>query len=221
MALNPIIPSSRSPLVSQETNLATREWYLYLAALADLGNGIVSVRDYGAVGDGVKDDRAALLAAMAAVAASGKALYFPAGTYLVGSPITLDSTYSGLKLIGTGANTSIIKKGFSGLDIPSRRMVFEIMSFSINDNKVGDSVIKSIPINVMDFLINSKLSPDMLFNDKPMLKDSLAVNLESSIPVMVNAALTKLINSHALITTEQLPRNAFVDSMRGGFCTVG
>lgn len=41
------------------------------------------VKKYGAVGDGVTDDTAAIQAAAAAVPASGGTLYFPAGTYIV------------------------------------------------------------------------------------------------------------------------------------------
>jgi len=43
------------------------------------GTGIANVRDYGATGDGVTDDTAAILAAMA----DNRAVYFPNGTYLV------------------------------------------------------------------------------------------------------------------------------------------
>jgi hypothetical protein len=43
---------------------------------------VVSVKDFGAVGNGVADDSAAILAAALATSTSGQALYFPAGTYL-------------------------------------------------------------------------------------------------------------------------------------------
>lgn len=44
---------------------------------------IVSVKDFGAVGDGLTDDTLAIQAAIDALATSGKRLYFPRGTYLV------------------------------------------------------------------------------------------------------------------------------------------
>lgn len=47
----------------------------------------VDVRDYGAVGDGVADDRAAFVAADAA--AGGRQILVPAGTYFIGSNLTL------------------------------------------------------------------------------------------------------------------------------------
>ncbi len=49
----------------------------------------VDVRDYGAVGNGVADDRAAFAAADAA--AAGRQVYVPAGTYRIGSNLTLEN----------------------------------------------------------------------------------------------------------------------------------
>jgi hypothetical protein len=49
----------------------------------------VDVRDFGAVGDGVTDDRAAFAAADAA--AAGRQVYVPAGTYRIGSNLTLEN----------------------------------------------------------------------------------------------------------------------------------
>jgi hypothetical protein len=49
----------------------------------------VDVRDYGALGDGVTDDRAAFLAADAA--AQGRSILVPAGTFRIGSSLTLNA----------------------------------------------------------------------------------------------------------------------------------
>lgn len=46
---------------------------------------IVSVKDFGAVGEGVTDDTVAIQAAVAASTAAGKILYFPSGTYVCNS----------------------------------------------------------------------------------------------------------------------------------------
>lgn len=45
---------------------------------------VVSIKDFGAVGDGVTNDRLAFIAAMNA--ASGKTLFIPSGTYLIAIP---------------------------------------------------------------------------------------------------------------------------------------
>jgi hypothetical protein len=49
--------------------------------------GVVDVRDYGALGDGTTDDRAAFLAAMAA--AGGRPLLIPSGVYRIASDLTV------------------------------------------------------------------------------------------------------------------------------------
>jgi hypothetical protein len=51
----------------------------------------VSVKDFGAVGDGVADDTTAIQAATTAAAAAGKTVLFPAGTYRLLSYVVLPS----------------------------------------------------------------------------------------------------------------------------------
>lgn len=67
----------------------------------------VSVKDYGAVGDGVTDDSAAFSAALSALGA-GATLEFPAGTYNIASATTLPNiTAPGITLLGKGAKIQI------------------------------------------------------------------------------------------------------------------
>ena len=51
------------------------------------GRDIVSVKDFGAVGDGIADDTAAFIAAHASLPASGGGIYIPSGDYKVSSTI--------------------------------------------------------------------------------------------------------------------------------------
>jgi hypothetical protein len=75
----------------------------------------VSVKDFGAVGDGVANDTAAILAALDALV-SGGSLYFPAGTYkfLRGTGILIADTInvSNVLIYGDGAASKI--SGFNG-----------------------------------------------------------------------------------------------------------
>jgi parallel beta-helix repeat protein len=64
---------------------------------------VVSVKDFGAVGDGVADDTAEIQAALDAVPTIGGCIYFPAGTYVVSAPIVVDSN---TVLIGDGMYVS-------------------------------------------------------------------------------------------------------------------
>ena len=74
----------------------------------------VSVKDFGAVGDGVTDDGAAIRAAIASVTANGGEVYFPAGTYKVTAAVGDTSNTaiyipSYVSLIGAGeVGTKII-----------------------------------------------------------------------------------------------------------------
>lgn len=71
----------------------------------------INVRDFGAVGDGSTNDfvaiNAAIIAADEVGASIPKSVYFPSGTYICNTAISLGTT-SGLELYGDGA-TSIIR----------------------------------------------------------------------------------------------------------------
>ena len=74
----------------------------------------VSVKDFGAVGDGVTDDRAAIQLAINAVqTAGGGQVYFPAGTYLIDSnPINPGTTFPERDgLVVTASNISFYGDG--------------------------------------------------------------------------------------------------------------
>ena len=72
---------------------------------------VVSVKDFGAVGDGVTDDTAAIQAAIAS-SAQGLDVFFPTGTYKVTSAITLP-TGRAMRFSGTGAGSIITSTGLS------------------------------------------------------------------------------------------------------------
>jgi polygalacturonase len=55
----------------------------------------VSVKSYGAAGDGSTDDTAAIQNANNAAASQGVALYFPAGTYVTSKTLVQTTTWFG------------------------------------------------------------------------------------------------------------------------------
>jgi hypothetical protein len=74
----------------------------------------VSVKDFGAVGDGVADDTTAIQNAVNAVAAAGGgAVYFPAGTY--NGSVLIDSV-NNITLYGDGKGVSTIYRPVQGAD---------------------------------------------------------------------------------------------------------
>jgi len=74
-------------------------------------NQIVSVTDYGAKGDGVTDDTAAIQAALNYVGSSESELFFPAGDYVITSGLTV--AWATLRGEGPGAS-NLLFKDFSG-----------------------------------------------------------------------------------------------------------
>ncbi|MFF9215636.1 glycosyl hydrolase family 28-related protein [Streptomyces viridosporus] len=67
----------------------------------------LNIREFGAQGDGVTDDTAAVQAAISAAStAGGGTLYLPAGRYLLGGSLTWAS---GVSAIGAGARVSILQ----------------------------------------------------------------------------------------------------------------
>lgn len=81
----------------------------------------VSVKDFGAVGDGVVDDYAPINAALSYIKAlGGGTLYFPQGTYKVTDQIVIDSPC--IRFVGTGR-----RKVYPGAFVPSSGTVSTIM----------------------------------------------------------------------------------------------
>ncbi len=75
------------------------------------GMGVIYPQWYGAKGDGVHDDTAAIQAALDALKAAGKGhLYFPAGTYLVGANGVglVNSAFNAYLIEGEGSGNTII-----------------------------------------------------------------------------------------------------------------
>jgi hypothetical protein len=70
----------------------------------------ISVMDFGAVGDGVADDTAAIQAAAAALGTSPGTVFFPAGTYVVTGKV---ACFAGQNFIGEGATLDVT--GYNGV----------------------------------------------------------------------------------------------------------
>jgi hypothetical protein len=91
-------------------------------------NDIVSVKDFGAVGDGVTDDTEAIQAALTTVVVSGDRLFFPFGTYLSGK-LTVTGGFDAfgpatIKL-KNAINDNLIENTGSAADIKLVDLVFD------------------------------------------------------------------------------------------------
>ena len=80
---------------------------------AALGERVVSVKDFGATGDGTTNDTTNVQAAITRVQARGGGIVlFPYGTYLISSPLTI--TAVGVSLQGTGWGSIIKNQSTTG-----------------------------------------------------------------------------------------------------------
>jgi parallel beta-helix repeat protein len=96
----------------------------------------VSVKDFGAVGDGVTNDSAAIQSAIA----SSRSIFFPAGNYLVTTLITINAT--DIKLHGVGAASKITSATLKNVIrlATLNRAVFEDLAFETTVSNATENV---------------------------------------------------------------------------------
>lgn len=109
----------------------TNQTWLFLTGAT---SGVLNVKAYGAKGDGVTDDSAAIAAAINSGQGTPIEVYFPAGVYRV-APVTGTMTsnvtvkYSNVTLRGAGMNSTFISCSVAGLRDPNTN--WEIISGSV------------------------------------------------------------------------------------------
>ena len=93
-----------------------------------------NVRDFGAKGDGITDDSAAI---QAALDLQGR-VYIPAGTYLVNTTLRIKSN---TKLYGDGIEATILKEGGDGTTLPGMNTsILENQAYVDTDPDGNDSM---------------------------------------------------------------------------------
>jgi len=121
---------------------------------------VVSVKDFGAVGDGVTDDTAAIQAALNAAAESNKRLFVPSGSYLCNSSLACDNAsanFNGIIIEGEGcglnnsgseivfSSTSGVRWLFSAASAASAfldRVVIRDLALRISGSSPSGSLIR-------------------------------------------------------------------------------
>lgn len=124
---SPIVSSGgTTPAISMPAANATTNGYLSSANWSTFNNKqsyvpYVDVRNYGYVADGITNNYTAIVNAIAALPATGGALYFPPGIGVINSTITVNYPASGfysLSFIGAGADVSTLQfNGCNGIVI--------------------------------------------------------------------------------------------------------
>jgi parallel beta-helix repeat protein len=109
-------------------------------------DGVFNVKAYGAQGNGVSDDSAAITAALVAAAPAKGTVFFPPGTYLVSRPIKPSADVT---VAGAGRRSSMIKarSGFSQngnglieIVAPANRVIVRDLGFIANGAVAGVSM---------------------------------------------------------------------------------
>lgn len=119
----------------------------------------ISVKDFGATGDGVTNDYTAVLNAL--TAGKGKAVYFPAGTYLLNSSITMDSTFSNTDIYGDGPG-SVIKTGDAATQ--ATFYIRQVSNLSIRSLKFDGNSAAQSSVNARLVLVD-RASTNLSFYD--------------------------------------------------------
>ena len=102
----------------------------------------VSVKDFGATGDGTTDDTTAIQAAINAMILGGN-IYFPPGTYKITSTLTKASSFVGPNLIGSGLDSCTLNYSTIAASSPCIQIVG------------GSGTLGSITIEGFKFIGNS------------------------------------------------------------------
>jgi hypothetical protein len=109
----------------------------------------ISVKDFGAVGDGVTDDTAAIQAAIDSLSAGG-VLTVPVGNYLVSSTITISN--NGVHLIGSGSTSAKVKftgTHTSGAVIKVSASATKLSDFQVNADATRQASVDTSCIGIL------------------------------------------------------------------------
>jgi hypothetical protein len=104
-------------------------------------NLVLDVQTFGAIGDGVTNDAAAINSAAASAATSGRAVYFPAGAYNITDMITtparftfaegakIDSSNGSALQLDNGYNAGLYQVFGAGVDVRIRYWTMDVLYF--------------------------------------------------------------------------------------------
>ena len=130
---------------------------------------VISVRDFGAVGDGVTNDTNAILNALAALT-SGGALYFPKGTYVLwrgdGAAPADTIAVNNVKIYGDGAASKI--SGFNAAGVISNDVGGQQYNIFQATNRSN--------ITIRDMAFEGYLSPVVLYSCTNVTVDNIYDN---------------------------------------------
>jgi hypothetical protein len=127
---------------------------------------VVDVRAFGAVGDGVHDDTAAI---QAAIDSGGKTIYFPSGTYIVTDTLKIKNYYVTFTTLSTNEYKTNIKLS-SSIDAINEMNLIEV---------VGGFVAENIIFEGSSFASSGDIKTYSKVNGVVIKNDSGSANIDS------------------------------------------
>lgn len=173
----------------------------------------VSVKDFGATGDGVTDDTTAIQAAIdAMIAIGGGSVYFPDGEYFVSDPgLTLSSN---ITLFGNGFSSTLVTDGVSLTGY------WMIVAYGVDElNKISNVQVRGLHFKSTGA---SKQAFNGFFIDDLVLRDNFVSGMGlggTSDPTQSPAGIgSNSSNSYGAFTSRgNLNRNILITGNKG-FC---
>ena len=138
----------------------------------------VNVKDFGAKGNGAVNDATAIQAAFDSISSTGGIVYFPTGTYAVGSAVKFYSNQTvwfenGAKLIALSSSVNNLMRaacdltitGYNGVhDVTVYGATFDGSAFSANNTLFGFAHCKNIIVDSCRFIKPYGLSHNLEIN---------------------------------------------------------
>ena len=124
------------------------------------------------------------------------------------------------KLFGDAVHAQSIRAhGFDKLDVKSKAMVQRHMVAAMQDREVFRSIVKLVPVDVMNMLMGEEFSSDQVLNNQSMFLERLSIPFDNS--VVVSRFADSVASSHpvalAALVAEKIgsPSNPVITSFKG------
>lgn len=114
-----------------------------------------------------------------------------------------DRVFTGTQLFGDGPHTeSLLTQGFQALDREAQRVVVAKVRGVVNDHEVVRSIVKTVPVEVMDMLMGKEGASKDLLHHPSMLAHRLTVSRHIPVPQSVGRFIDALASAVKRVPAE-------------------